>query len=40
MFNRYVSGLDTAVPDDPAIYEKLTGVLTSDGYLVLGGIES
>lgn len=40
MFNRYVSGLATAVPDDPELYERLTDTLVSKGYLVLGGLES
>ena len=39
MFNRYVSGLGTVVPDDPAVYERLTGTLLSGGYLALGSVE-
>jgi uncharacterized peroxidase-related enzyme len=39
MFNRYVSGLDTVVPDDPAVYEGLTDILLESNYRVLGGME-
>ncbi|GAA2753550.1 carboxymuconolactone decarboxylase family protein [Kitasatospora cinereorecta] len=37
MFNRYVSGLATSVPDDPAVYESLAETLLSSDYRTLGG---
>jgi len=33
MFNRYVDGLDTIVPDDPAVYEAGAQRLVTHGYL-------
>jgi uncharacterized peroxidase-related enzyme len=33
MFNRYVDGLDTITPDDPAQYERHAGNLAANGYL-------
>lgn len=33
MFNRYVDGLDTVTPDDPAMYEWRAGMLADQGYL-------
>lgn len=40
MFNRYVSGLATVVPDDPEVYERLTERLLATSYQVLGGARS
>jgi uncharacterized peroxidase-related enzyme len=33
MYNRYVDGLATAVPDDPAVYAKNAEGIVSEGYL-------
>jgi uncharacterized peroxidase-related enzyme len=33
MFNRYVDGLDTWLPEDPAGYEQMGAVLAEKGYL-------
>jgi uncharacterized peroxidase-related enzyme len=33
MFNRYVDGLDTLTPDDPAQYERRARTLAENGYL-------
>jgi uncharacterized peroxidase-related enzyme len=40
MFNRYVSGHDTVVPDDAVVFDQLTEIRVARGYLALGGIES
>lgn len=36
MFNRYVDGLDTWLPEDPAGYEQAGAVLAQKGYLHIG----
>jgi uncharacterized peroxidase-related enzyme len=36
MFNRYVDGLDTLTPSDPALYERRAQVLAENGYLRAG----
>ena len=36
MFNRYVDGLDTLTPSDPALYERRARVLAENGYLRAG----
>lgn len=36
MFNRYVDGLDTWLPEDPAGYEQMGAVLAEKGYLRMG----
>lgn len=33
MFNRYVDGLDTSLPDDPAIYDQIGAYRAVNGYL-------
>jgi AhpD family alkylhydroperoxidase len=33
MFNRYVDGLATSIPDDPALYERRGQMLAEHGYL-------
>jgi uncharacterized peroxidase-related enzyme len=37
MFNRYVDGLSTLTPDDPAMYERRARVLAENGYLATRG---
>ena len=37
MFNRYVDGLDTLTPEDPAQYERHARTLAEDGYLHVPG---
>jgi hypothetical protein len=37
MFNRYVDGLDTLTPEDPALYERRARTLAENGYLRLPG---
>jgi uncharacterized peroxidase-related enzyme len=32
MFNRYVDGLATVAPDDPAVYDQIGKVLAAEGY--------
>ena len=32
MFNRYVDGLATVTPDDPAAYEQMADRVVSSGY--------
>jgi len=36
MFNRYVDGLATIVPDDPAIYRYRAAVIAETGYTHAG----
>lgn len=36
MFNRYVDGLDTALPPDPIAYPMAARQIVADGYLALG----
>ncbi len=36
MFNRYVDGLDTWLPEDPAGYEQMGAVRAEKGYLYTG----
>jgi hypothetical protein len=33
MFNRYVDGLATLTPEDPALYERRARTLAENGYL-------
>lgn len=40
MFNRYVSGLGAAVPEDKSVYDELVEIRVKRGYLVLGGVEA
>jgi uncharacterized peroxidase-related enzyme len=37
MFNRYVDGLATWTPEEPAMYEQMGAALAAGGYLVGGG---
>jgi uncharacterized peroxidase-related enzyme len=37
MFNRYVDGLGTIAPDDPAMYERRAVILAEHGYLPVSG---